>query len=111
MSASPDSPRVVLVTAPPGDPAREVARGLIAARLAACVNVLAGVVSVYRWQDAVEEEAEALCVIKTTAGRLDEIERWLDEHHPYDVPEFVALAPERVAPAYLAWLRAESGAS
>jgi len=104
------SARVVLITAPPGEPALRLARGLVDAGLVACVNVVGDVVSVYRWQGSVEQDAESLCIAKTTVARLAEIERWLDEHHPYDVPECVALEPARVAPAYLAWLSAESEA-
>lgn len=107
---APEAPRVVLITAPPGEPALALARGLVAARLAACVNLLPAVTSVYRWEGEVQEDPETLCVVKTTAARLPAIEGWLDEHHPYDVPECVALEPREVAPAYLAWLRAESGA-
>ena len=100
--------RVVLVTAPGRDVALDLARALVRERLVACVNVVPGVTSVYQWEGAVEESEEVLLVVKTTAGRLAELERRVIELHPYDVPEFVALAPEHVEPRYARWLSDES---
>jgi periplasmic divalent cation tolerance protein len=103
-----EAPRVVLITAPDGEVARALARGLVEQRLAACANLLPAVTSVYRWEGAVQEDAEVLLVVKTVRARLEALEAYLDEHHPYDVPECVALAPAAVSDAYLAWLRAGS---
>ena len=102
-------PRVVLVTAPDVDVAKRLARGLVEARLAACVNVVGGVTSVYRWEGATHEDPEVLLVVKTTAERLEALEAWLAEEHPYDVPECVALEVARVEAKYLAWLVGEVG--
>jgi periplasmic divalent cation tolerance protein len=102
------SPRVVLVTAPDPESATRLARGLVEARLAACVNVLPGVTSVYRWEGAVHEDGEVLLVVKTRAAHLPALEAHLAAHHPYDVPECVALAPDRVEARYLAWLQGET---
>ena len=102
-------PRVVLITAPEGEASRELARALVARRLAACVNVLAGATSVYRWEGAVEAEPEGLLIAKTTAAMVPRIEDFLREGHPYEVPECVSLAPASVEARYLAWLRAEVG--
>lgn len=99
--------RIVFVTAPDESTARRLARGLVEERLAACVNLLPGALSIYRWQGALEESAEVLMVVKTTASKLAAAERWLDEQHPYDTPEFVALTPAAVEAKYLAWLLAE----
>jgi len=96
--------RIVLTTAPDLDVARELARGLVAERLAACCNLLGGVTSVYRWEGAVQEAAEVLLILKTSAERLPALEAALLARHPYDVPEVCALAPEAVEPRYLAWL-------
>lgn len=96
--------RVVLVTAPEGEEALRLARALVDERLAACVNVLAGATSVYRWQGRVHEEGEALLVVKTAADRVARLERRLGELHPYDVPELVVLGPSHVEARYLAWL-------
>jgi periplasmic divalent cation tolerance protein len=107
MSAGEERPLVVLVTHP-REGAHELATRLVERRLAACVNLLAAA-SVYRWQGEVESAEELLLVVKTTAGRIDALERALAELHPYDVPECVALEPAHVEARYLAWLRAESG--
>ncbi len=97
--------RVVLITYPESAevPARDFARQLVEQGLAACVN-LVPVASVYRWQGQIEEDQELLLVVKTRAQDLEALERFVHEHHPYSVPEFVVLTPEHVAPAYLKWL-------
>ncbi len=96
--------RVVLCTAPSPEVGRDLARALVGEGLAACVNLLPGVTSIYRWQGKVEEEPEVLLVIKLAADGLATLEARLLELHPYDTPEVVTLAPERVEPRYLAWL-------
>jgi periplasmic divalent cation tolerance protein len=106
----PTDARIVLVTAPDATVARDLAHGLVERRLAACVNLLPQVTSIYRWQGAVEEASEVLLVIKTNAARVDAIERWLADEHPYDVPECIALVPAQVEAKYLAWLMSESSA-
>jgi len=100
--------RIALSTAPSGEVARALARELVARRVAACVNVLDGVTSIYRWNGAVEEAGESLLVIKTSAEQLANLEAALLELHPYDTPEFVAWAPGRVEPSYLEWLLAQT---
>ena len=97
--------RVVLVTHPEQG-AQAFARGLVDLRLAACVNLLRAE-SVFRWQGSVSCETEVLLLVKTLAERLPELERHVRSHHPYDVPELVALEPAAVEARYLAWLRAE----
>ena len=96
--------RVVLSTAPEGERAVDLARTLVRERVAACVNIVPGLTSVYAWKGAVEEEREALLVIKTSAERLPDLEALLKRIHGYDVPELVALEPAHVEPRYLAWL-------
>lgn len=95
---------VILVTAPSAEVARRLARGLVEAGLAPCVNVLPGVGSIYRWEGRIEEAAEQLLLIKCPANSYDAIETWLLSHHPYDVPECVALPIVQGSAAYLAWL-------
>ena len=94
-------PRLHLVTHPV-EGAAAFARRLVEARLAACVNLLPAT-SVYRWEGEVQEDAEVLLVAKGRAGSLPALLAFLEEHHPYDVPECVSLAPDGVAPSYLAW--------
>ena len=102
--------RVVLVTAPDLACARALARGLVERRLAACVNLVPGLESVYRWEGKIESASEVLLLVKTTAGHLRELESFLAAEHPYDVPECIALEPAEVESSYLAWLLAEAGA-
>ena len=84
--------------------ARSIARRLVGERLAACVNIVGAIRSVYRWRDAVEDEAEFLLLIKTRASLLRRVEQRVIELHSYEVPELLALAPSSGSAAYLGWL-------
>ena len=95
---------VALSTVGTAEDAERIARALVERRLAACVNVVPGVVSVYRWKGAVERDEERLLVIKTRAERLEALRQALVEIHPYEVPELVALPIEAGHAPYLAWL-------
>ena len=95
--------RILLCTAPPSK-ARDLAGLLVEERLAACVNLVPGLRSVYRWKADVHDDPETLLVIKTTAEQVDALAALLAERHPYDVPELLALAPEAGLAPYLAWL-------
>jgi len=97
--------RVCLVTTPV-DHADRIARTLVDERLAACVNVVPAVRSVYRWEDEVQQDEEALLVVKTTLGRLGALDARLREIHPYDTYELVALAVDGGNAAYLEWIAA-----
>lgn len=99
--------RVVLVTAPPRS-ARRLARALVDRRLAACVNLVPGVGSVYRWKGRVEEARETLLVIKTAAPRVGALLAAVRELHPHDCPEAIALPVTAGLEAYLDWVRAET---
>ncbi|MBB5191523.1 periplasmic divalent cation tolerance protein [Silvimonas terrae] len=88
--------------------ANTLAHGLIEARLAACVNLLPPIQSVYRWEGRIETAAEVPLLIKTTGERYPAVEAWLAEHHPYDVPEIIALPAQSVFQPYLAWLQSET---
>lgn len=94
----------MLCTCPDAETAERLATGIVDAGLAACVNILGGVRSIYRWQGAVHDESEALMIIKTTQHRYAMLERWLAEHHPYDVPEVMALPVAAGLGAYLDWV-------
>jgi periplasmic divalent cation tolerance protein len=100
----PPDVRIVLSTAPPGT-AHEIARTLVAERFAACVNLVPGVRSVYRWKGAVQDDPETVLWMKTTAGRLAGLEARLRELHPYEVPEIVVLVPSAGSADYFAWVR------
>lgn len=95
--------RVVLITAP-RPKAGALAKGLVSARLAACVNVVPGVVSHYRWKGTLHRDPEALLIAKTSAARLPALKRWVEKNHPYEVPEVLALPVADGAGSYLGWL-------
>lgn len=108
MSADNNQVLLVLSTLPDQAAAQKLARALIESRLAACVNVLAPCQSVYRWRDAIEEATEVPVLIKTTASRYAELESVVRAHHPYELPEIVAVQPARGLPEYLAWIAGET---
>lgn len=98
---------VVLSTCASAEEAARVARALVEKRLAACVNVLSGVRSVYRWKEAIEDEEEVLLVIKTSRALLDELKGEIERLHSYEVPEVIALAVVDGSERYLAWMSRE----
>ena len=95
---------VVLSTVPSVEKAAEIGRALVEAGLAACVIVVPEVRSIYRWQGAICDEPEVLCIIKTRRERIEELRAALVARHPYEVPEVIALDIAEGHPAYLAWL-------
>jgi periplasmic divalent cation tolerance protein len=94
---------VVLTTCGSKQQAEQLAGGLVAERLAACVQAL-DITSHFLWKGALEREPEVLLVIKTRAACYDALEAWLREHHAYEVPEIVALPVARGLAAYLDWV-------
>lgn len=94
---------LVLVTCP-GDVAAGLAEALVEQRLAACVNALPALRSVYRWQGRVERAEETLLIAKTTRRRYAELETAVRKLHPYEVPEIVAVELAAGLPAYLQWV-------
>jgi periplasmic divalent cation tolerance protein len=107
MSPSEDDIRVGLVTAPDADTAARIGAALVEARLAACVNVLPGVRSIYRWEGRTQDDAEVLMVVKTRADRAAAAAERVVSLHPYEVPEVVWLAVEAGHAPYLDWVRGE----
>ena len=95
---------VVLVTAPGEAKAAEIGRALVEERLAACVNVVPAVRSIYRWEGRVEQAQEVLLVIKTRAQAFEALRLRVLSLHPYQCPEIIALPVVAGHPAYLEWL-------
>ena len=95
---------VVLTTLARDADAGPLATALVELHLAACVNILSGVRSVYRWEGAVSSDDEQLLVIKTTRARVDALREELLRRHPYEVPEFVVLPVAAMSASYGAWL-------
>ena len=96
---------IVLSTFPVDEDAAALARALVTERLAACVNILPPMPSIYRWEGSVEEVSEHQLVIKTTAARVESLKERLNELHPYDVPEILVLSVADGAMGYLEWVR------
>lgn len=99
---------LVLSNVPDAELAKSLARTLVEQRLAACVNIMPAVQSVYQWQGAIEHAQELTLMIKTTQARYAELEAAIVAVHPYDVPEIIALPIEAGLPAYLHWISAET---
>jgi periplasmic divalent cation tolerance protein len=95
---------LVLSTADSMEVARTIARALVEAEEAACVNIVSGIQSIYRWQGKICDEAEVLLVIKSTRACFDAINSRIHSLHPYEVPEVIAVPVEAGDPAYLKWL-------
>lgn len=100
----PKQAMVVLSTAPDEAVAAQLARALVEGKLAACVNIVGGMRSLYWWDGALHDDAEVLLLCKTDGERLDELTRTLTELHPYDCPEVVALPVAGGNAAYLSWI-------
>ncbi|HWN97944.1 MAG TPA: divalent-cation tolerance protein CutA [Blastocatellia bacterium] len=96
---------LVLVTTPNEEEARRVAMALVEGRLAACVNIVPAIESVYRWEGKITHDSETLMIIKTTSERYPDLERRVKELHSYSTPEVIALRLDRGSEQYLNWLR------
>jgi len=103
--------RLVLTTIGLKDAAERLAQQLVERRLAACVNIVGPIRSVYRWKDRIENEQEYLLLIKTTTAHAAQLQAAFKELHPYELPECVELAIDGGSEAYLAWLAGEVGGS
>jgi len=97
-------PQIVFNTCPDRETAQVIARRLVELQLAACVNIIPAIESVYRWQGKVESETEHLLIIKTHSGCYTELENTIQALHPYELPEVVAVPIEAGLPAYLDWI-------
>lgn len=103
---SPNDALLVFSTCPDAATGARLGRALVEAGAAACVNVLPGITSIYRWRGAVEEAGECLLLAKTTRAGWARLEILLREQHPYELPEIVAVPVAAGLPAYLEWIAA-----
>lgn len=101
----PDALLVLSACASPEEAAR-IARSLVESRLAACVNIVPAIRSVYRWRDMIEDAAESLLIVKTDQTRYPALQAELARLHSYEVPEILAVPVSAGSEGYLAWLRA-----
>lgn len=95
---------IVLTTVPNQAEAEALAARIVEERLAACVQILPPMTSVYVWEGQTQRESECLLLIKMLADKFDALSRFITENHSYDVPEIVAIDAERASEPYLAWM-------
>ena len=95
---------VIYCTCPDRSSAEKIARHLIEARLAACVNIVPGIISVYQWQGEIESADEHLLLIKSRQDLYPRLEQAIVTQHPYELPEVVAVTMDHALPAYLEWM-------
>lgn len=100
--------RLVVCNVPDAAVGEAIARALIEEGLAACVNLLPGVRSIYRWQGAVEQADEFTLLVKTVMQRQQQVQKRIADLHPYDIPEILVLSVADGLPAYLQWVRDET---
>ena len=99
----PFTPRLVFVTASSLEEARNLARGILEAHLAACVNLLPGVESHYWWRGKLEKSSEVMLVIKSSAEQFEALAGFVRKNHSYDCPEIIAVALHEISPGYRSW--------
>lgn len=100
--------RILFSTLDSEEKAREIAHQLVQERLAACVNIVPNVTSVYKWKGAIERTTECLLVMKTADDRVEQLTQRIKELHPYEVPEIISFSVEHGHPPYLDWVVAET---
>ncbi len=101
---------LVYATCPAGDTAETIGAALVEARLAACVNILPGMTSIYRWEGKINRDAETVMIIKTTATRSEAVIAAVRARHPYTNPALLVLPVRGGSPDFLAWIAAETAA-
>ncbi|MBU3616488.1 divalent-cation tolerance protein CutA [Polynucleobacter sp. JS-Polo-80-F4] len=104
---NPSKPLVVLTSLPDVGAAKALARALIEGNLAACVQIMDGIQSIYRWEGKVCEEHEVLLSAKTTESRWLEISAFIQSAHPYELPEILAFSPDQYEEQYGKWIESE----
>ncbi|XP_063918213.1 protein CutA homolog isoform X2 [Zophobas morio] len=100
----PGTHSVAYVTTPNEKVAKEIAHGLVKQKLAACVNVIPKITSIYEWEDKINEDSEVLMMIKTRTSKVDALTEYVKSNHPYSVCEVISLPIEKGNDAYLKWI-------
>ncbi len=95
---------VVFCTCPDQQSANRLAQKLVSGHLAACVNIIPGITSIYPWNDEIESSQEHLLLIKTNSQSYAELETLIKNNHPYELPEIIAVPIQRGLPEYLNWI-------
>lgn len=100
----PGSASACYVTAPDEQVAKKLAQGIVSNKLAACVNIIPKVTSIYEWEGKINEDSEVLMMIKTKTSMVEELAKYVREHHPYSVAEVISTPIENGNPVYLQWI-------
>ncbi|CAO1429191.1 unnamed protein product [Diamesa tonsa] len=100
----PGSASTCFVTAPDDETAKKIAHGLVSNKLAACVNIIPKIISIYEWEGKINEDAEVLLMIKTRSTKVEELTKYVASNHPYAVAEVISLPIENGNPPYLDWI-------
>lgn len=100
----PGTHSIAYVTAPNEEVAKKLADGLVSKKLAACVNVIPNIYSVYEWKNEINRDPEVLMMIKTRTSRLEELTTYVRENHPYEVCEVISVPIQQGNPPYLQWV-------
>lgn len=100
---------IVYVTTPNDESAKKIAKGIIDKKLAACVNILPNILSIYEWDGKVNEDSEVLLMIKTTTSYVDQLSKFVRENHPYSVAEVISVKIDNGNPPYLDWVTKSVG--
>jgi periplasmic divalent cation tolerance protein len=103
-----NKPVLIYSTFPSAETAEEIGRGLVGEQLCACVNIIAGITSIYRWEGKIARDSEVVMIIKTRKDLVDAVIGAVRKRHPYTNPALVALPVEGGSADYLAWLVAET---
>lgn len=96
---------IVFTTVPDSSHAEALAEGIVNAKLAACVQILPSMTSIYVWEGKLQKDAENLLLIKTLPEKYDELERFIINNHRYDVPEIIAVDASKISASYLQWIQ------
>ena len=96
---------VVYITAPSQEEAKSLAQALVKEKLAACVNIIPGIQSVYQWDNAIQTDQELLLICKTRTERFETLKKRVQALHPYDVPEIISIPVQNGSEPYLNWVR------
>ncbi|NNJ91487.1 MAG: divalent-cation tolerance protein CutA [Gammaproteobacteria bacterium] len=99
------TPVIIYCTCPDIETARKISRLLISQHMAACINQVPGITSIYEWEGKIEENNEVLLLIKSTEERFDAIQRLVIEEHSYELPELIAVPVSKGLPDYLDWIK------
>lgn len=99
---------VVLITCPSPEEAESLSKKILSERLAACVNIINSVHSLFHWQGKIEADQESLMIVKTRSLLLDQLKTFVQENHPYDVPEVIALPIVGGSDDYMEWMKSET---